>query len=138
MNTKEQGKLACHPNPCSSCPYRKDTPSGVWAREEYLKLPRYDDPNTFAGVFLCHHSTTSQQDTVCRGWVEVHERNLGVRLTMFRIDWDKAGREPTKVPLYRSGAEACRAGLRGVRRPSKAAREMSQKLLKAREAISTK
>ena len=24
--------------PCSSCPYRKDVPSGVWAHHEYEKL----------------------------------------------------------------------------------------------------
>jgi hypothetical protein len=29
--------------PCPSCPYRKDVPSGVWAPEEYDKLPAYDN-----------------------------------------------------------------------------------------------
>lgn len=35
-------KLTLRDNPCHSCPYRRDVPSGVWATEEYDKLLPYD------------------------------------------------------------------------------------------------
>jgi hypothetical protein len=43
-------------NPCGSCPYRRDVPSGVWDAAEYEKLPRYDGPmaDQPARLFLCH------------------------------------------------------------------------------------
>jgi hypothetical protein len=127
-------KLLCHPDPCASCPYRRDTPPGVWAPEEYRKLPAWDDPMNFAGVFLCHHSNLGARQAVCRGWLEVHGDNLQARMTGNRVEFTStAARFPTKVPLYKSGAQACAAGLRGVRRPNKAARRLMQKLTKARD-----
>lgn len=125
-------KLACAQNPCASCPYRKDTPAGVWSAEEYKKLPAWDEQAYMGGVFLCHHSATAKRDSVCRGWLEVHHRNFSVRLGYSRIDPTNL-KEPTDVPLYSSGAEACRAGLRGVRKPTKAAILTINKLTRARE-----
>ena len=31
-------------NPCPSCPFRVGVESGIWAAEEYQKLPAYDLP----------------------------------------------------------------------------------------------
>lgn len=44
------------PQPCASCPYRRDVPSGIWAAEEYAKLPAYDADTPFQPphLFLCH------------------------------------------------------------------------------------
>lgn len=126
-------KLACAPNPCPSCPYRKDTPSGVWSEEEYNKLPGYDNPMEYPGLFLCHHSTTADKDMVCRGWLEVHHENIGVRIAMLtKIEMDNY-KIPTKVKLFKSGAEACEFGLKNVNKPSAAARKMIDKLREARE-----
>ncbi len=125
-------KLFCHRDPCSSCPYRKSTPPGVWAREEYLKLPAWDDPMAFAGTFLCHHSALGSRKSVCRGWLEVHADNMAARLASLMVEYAEGARKPTSVPLYRSGAEACRAGLRGVAKPKTAARAVIAKLTKAR------
>lgn len=119
-------KLNCHPDPCLTCPYRRDTPAGVWHAAEYMKLPAWDDEQAFAGVFLCH----TDQSAVCRGWMEVHQDNLHVRLTMTKIEWDERNKEPTKVPLYESGGEACLMGLAGVERPGAEARAAIMKLLK--------
>lgn len=119
--------LGCAPNPCDSCPYRKDTPPGVWAAAEYRKLPAWDDPMQMkAGVFLCHNG---DRKLACRGWLEVHHENLGVRLALMtgRIDLGKHSK-PTKVLLYKSGAEACDAGLKGVKRPGKKAKDVIVKL----------
>lgn len=125
----------CRKDPCASCPYRKDTPPGVWAAEEYNKLPRWDDPLAMAGVFLCHHSTTTGQDTICRGWMEVHRQNLSVRVALFSADLSDSPEtmlQPTKVELYNSGAEACEAGMRGVDEPSEEAIAVIDKLTMAR------
>lgn len=46
------------PSPCSSCPYRRDVPSGLWGANEYAKLRDYDNP-TWAqppGIFQCHQT----------------------------------------------------------------------------------
>lgn len=126
--------IPCHANPCSSCPYRKDTPPGVWAREEYEKLPQYDAEFSMPGIFLRHYSTASASLSVCRGWLEVHCNNIGVRMAQVTGKIVVEDRTPTKFPLYDTGAEACRAGLRGICRPSKKALAMISKLLVRKEA----
>ena len=98
----KSGKLHLNPNPCDTCPYRKDTPSGIWHESEYKKLPAWDNPMAFAGVFHCH-SQTEERQTVCRGWLEVHHDNLQVRLCVAtQIEFNEHNGEPTKVPLYPS------------------------------------
>ncbi len=127
-------KLLCHRDPCASCPYRKDTPAGVWAAEEYRKLPAWDNPQAFAGVFLCHHSNLGSRKAVCRGWIEVHGDNWQARIVAISgVEYMEGATKPTKVPLYRSGAEACRAGLLGVKKPDAKARVVITKLIGARE-----
>lgn len=127
-DTRERIPVRDHP--CGSCPYRKDTPSGVWHPEEYAKLPAWDDPMELsAGVFLCH----SKKESACRGWFEVHHENIGVRIAAAtRLTVNR--REPTTIPLYASGAEACKAGLRGVKRPKADARKMIATLVKVKGA----
>lgn len=126
--------LKCAPDPCASCPYRRDTPAGVWAAEEYAKLPAWDNEQAFAGTFLCHSANIGgSSNTVCRGWLEVHNRNMSVRMASFRIDWNEDNSKPTKIPLYLSGAIAARAGMRGVRKPGKAAKTVIKKLCKAKQ-----
>lgn len=111
-------------DPCSTCPYRRDTPPGIWSRDEYEKLPKYDeghDPPAF-GVFLCHHTNSTGVDTVCRGWLAVHADSIAVRLglmtgqlTMKQVD------APCRVELYGSGTEAAVFGINGIKRPGRAA-----------------
>lgn len=126
-------KLAMHREPCASCPYRRDTPPGVWAAEEYRKLPAWDQWFGGGGVFLCHHSTVVERKTVCRGWLVVHGDNMIARLTaMNGVELTEENQKMTQQPLYRSGAEACRAGLRGVQKPKADAVQVIQKLTKAR------
>ena len=110
-------------NPCGPCPYRRDVPSGVWAREEYLKLPSYDretgqQPSM---VFLCHQQTGH----ACAGWCGTHNmaQSLGLR---FAAMMGNASTEAvnaimvykTDVPLFASGKEACEHGLKQIRKPS--------------------
>lgn len=84
-------------------------------------------------IFMCHSANLAGKKQACRGWMEVHSDNKGVRLNIMRkIEHNGI---PTKVPLYDSGDEARRAGLRGVRRPSRKAREAATKLVRARMAV---
>lgn len=121
------GELQCLPNPCSTCPYRRDTPPGVWAREEYEKLPAFDEQWTVS-TFLCHNGA-KPNNTVCRGWLEVHDQNIGVRMASFKIVWTAANKRPTSVPLYASGKQARDFGLRGIGKPSTKARAAIAKLV---------
>lgn len=117
------------PNPCPTCPYRRDVPSGVWAEQEYVRLKEFDDQRKIS-AFLCHNggSDPKTNRTLCRGWVEVHNQNWGVRLALCQVEWNDANSKPTKVPLYKSGAQAMKAGLRKLNQPSREARAICDKL----------
>lgn len=119
--------------PCGSCPYRRDVSSGVWAADEYAKLPRFDgetweqDPS----LFLCHR----QDGRLCAGWVGVHDmvENLGVRIAVARgvlepDTYDAVCGYVTDVALFASGAEAAAHGLSELKRPGQQARRMIEKL----------
>lgn len=116
-------------NPCATCPFRKDTPPGIWSAEEYKRLSAWDGGGIEGmnrSVFLCHSASTPERQFACRGWMEVCHQNIGVRLSMLRIKFNPS---PTKVPLYKSGMAARRAGLRGVKRPGAKALAAIKKLL---------
>lgn len=63
-------RLHVAPRTCSTCPYRRDTPPGIWDAAEYRKLPAYDqDPPAIPdGIveFHCHQEHVSGVPTVCR------------------------------------------------------------------------
>ena len=63
--------------------------------------------------------------------MEVHWDNYGVRFAML-TEIGMTDYKPTKVALYSSGAEARKAGLHGIRHPSRAARIFIQKLARMR------
>lgn len=122
--------------PCGSCPYRRDTPPGVWSRQEYEKLPPYDEPETGLqppAAFFCHQ----QDGRLCAGWVAVHDmdESLGLRMACRQGLVTARGAEvaldyTTDVPLYSSGTEAAARGLSDVENPSHEARAMVTKLRK--------
>lgn len=129
-------RLPCMKQPCATCPYRKDVPSGVWAAEEYAKLPLYDDNNTLTfNLFMCH----STAESPCRGWLTVHADSLAARLAMFKgeVTPDDVY-APPPVPLFASGREAAEHGLRELRRPGVRARRAVAKVEKLIERRSTK
>lgn len=130
--------LTCAKSPCKSCPYRRDVPSGVWAAEEYEKLPLYDGDileQALKGAtarFDCHQ----RDGTLCAGWVAVHGgRNLlAMRILSFHnavnpYVWDYV----SPVPLWTSGAEACAHGKRSIQRPGRQARGMIDRLVRKRD-----
>lgn len=130
-------------NPCGSCPYRRDVPSGVWDEEEYAKLPEYDKPTAEQppNVFACHQ----QDGCLCAGWVATHDmdNNLGLRIaTLSGViepdDFELVINYSTPVELFDSGAEAAAHGRREIELPGEKAKRTITKLTKkrAKEAIS--
>jgi hypothetical protein len=117
-------------HPCGSCPYRRDVPSGIWAWEEYAKLPLYDRPTVEQplNVFLCHQNT----DSLCAGWCGCHDMAESYSLRY----WAALGRleDPesvygytTTTPLFATGMAAALHGMKAIRRPGpKAKRTMHQ------------
>jgi Family of unknown function (DUF6283) len=108
-------------SPCGSCPYRKDVPSGVWHESEYTKLLSYDGElwEQSQAVFMCHQ----RDGCLCAGWLAAHgpENLLAVRLPG-AVDpsvWDYE----SPVPLFKSGREAMRHGIKEIPRPGKRARQ---------------
>lgn len=121
------------PNPCGSCPYRKDVPSGVWEGNEYDKLPEYDEPtgNQPIGVFLCHQ----QDGRVCAGWAGCHDmnENLAIRISASTGLMDEDTFEAilsyeTSVPLWDSGSEAASHGYEQLYDPDPDAQRVIDKL----------
>lgn len=118
--------------PCPSCPYRRDVPSGIWAAEEYAKLPGYDGdvPDQLiagaTGLFHCH----SQQEHLCAGWVGCHDMANSLAMRLQWRDVDPAVFEySSPVPLFASGAEAAEHGMRDLPRPGPEARRKTRHLL---------
>lgn len=119
--------------PCGSCPYLKSTPSGLWAAEEYEKLPRYDGPTHEqpTGVFMCHQ----RDGCLCGGWLLTHDRNnlLALRFAaVFRSQIDDSvwTYNPEGVEVFASGQEACDHGLRDIDEPGPEAQRIMRGLTK--------
>lgn len=111
------------PRPCGSCPYRRDVPAGVWAPEEYEKLPPYDGETWEQpmAAFFCHQ----QDGRLCAGWVAVHDmqESMGLRMAaatgaIAPEDVEAALDYETDAPLFASGTEAALHGLAGVEHPT--------------------
>lgn len=78
-------------------------------------------------TFMCHQ----QHEAVCRGWLTVHSESVAVRLAQMtgRLATE-AVYAPVTAALYKTGREARDAGMKGVRRPGRAARAMIAKLVR--------
>jgi hypothetical protein len=119
--------------PCEFCPYRRDVASGVWAAEEYDKLPLYDAPTVEQPMapFACH----ATPDKLCYGWAVCHEHQgaghelLALRLLSVHGKSLEVPRK-TRVPLFSSGTEACEHGKRKIMKPGEAAKKAITKLTK--------
>lgn len=130
-------KSAIRPAPCPSCPYRRDCPSGLWAPEEYDKLPLFDRPTGDQpfGAFFCHLDTGQ----LCAGWVGCHnmDDSLGLRMALgtgriTEADYKAAIFYDSPVPLWGSGAEAAAHGKADIEAPRAKARRTIDKLERRR------
>ncbi|WP_433574861.1 DUF6283 family protein [Nocardia brasiliensis] len=115
------------PRPCSSCPYRRDVPSGVWHTDEYAKLRNYDQDMAEQppGLFQCHQTDAhSDLRRLCAGWAGCHGDNLlALRLALIQqrisaATFEAAINYQSPTPLFSSGAEAADHGQADIHRPS--------------------
>lgn len=122
--------------PCSSCPYRRGVPSGIWSADEYDLLPLFDGATgeqALAGAFhplQCHQA----DGQLCAGWTGCHDmaENLAIRLHAAELDIPAILDYLCPVPLFSSGAEAAEHGKRDIEDPSPAARAVIAKLARLR------
>lgn len=119
--------------PCASCPYRHNAPSGVWATEEYKKLPAYDaeTPDQPTELFLCHQTG----EELCSGWVAHADpaNLLALRLGVIVGTVDPMVFDyTTHARLFDSGAEACAHGLKDIEKPDTRAQQTIRKLIRKR------
>lgn len=133
------------PHPCDSCPYRRDVPSGVWADEEYAKLPRYDNDTIDqpAAVWLCHQTDRGNpKRRACAGWAGCHD---GDNLLALRFA-EAAGRMNSEdvqavidyvspVPLFDTGGDAAEHGRADIKHPHEQARATIAKIERKRSDL---
>jgi hypothetical protein len=115
--------------PCSSCPYRRDVPSGVWAAHEYKKLVEYDNPTGEQPVasFFCH----ATPEALCHGWAVVHSnRGREYELLALRVWRSDAPLPEARVPLFESGTAAATHGLSDIADPDDEAVSTVERLLR--------
>jgi Family of unknown function (DUF6283) len=126
--------LAPRTRPCSSCPYRADAPSGLWAVDEYALLPGYDgttgqqaEAGAF-GVFCCHQ----QPGRLCAGWAGCHDMAecLAIRIHHREVDMPATLAYTSPIPLHPSGAAAAAHGLRDIDQPDARTRAKVAQLLR--------
>lgn len=100
--------------PCPSCPYVKNTPSGIWHKDEYAKLPEYDRPTAQQpfGIFMCHQ----QNGCLCGGWLATHDADHLLALRLQRVDESAYDYDPD-VECFSSGQEAYEHGIAGIDNP---------------------
>lgn len=139
----EFGSLPPAKRPCGSCPYRRDTPSGVWHPEEYGRLPSYDAPTPEqpTRAFHCHQV----DGRLCAGWVGCHDmdENLAIRIAYFDgslslESMDAVLDYSTDVELFDSGLEAACHGLLDVVNPTPAAQRVIAGLIRKRGSSLTR
>lgn len=111
--------------PCGSCPYRRDVPSGVWAPEEYAKLPAYDGETWEqpCGLFMCHQ----RDGCLCGGWLQTHDADHLLALRLHPVD-PSAYDYTSDVACFTSGQEAAEHGLKNIAAPNPAAQLLISKL----------
>lgn len=121
--------------PCFSCPYRTDSPSGLWHSDHYEKLPEYDKPTGEQPieVFGCHQAN----GRLCSGWVACHDmdENLALRISvssgfMSEDAFHRTLEYSTDVPLFPTGQAACDHGMRDIDNPGERTKEFAEKITK--------
>lgn len=131
-------RIGCLPVPCTTCPYRCDVPSGIWAAEEYAKLPAYDQPTWQqpSALFMCHQKTGG----LCTGWLQSHaNRAHEYDLLALRLSQNLDSKAVSKVALvapavklFRTGAAAMRHGMKRLAKPDRKAKVAIERIVRKR------
>ena len=123
--------LDVKPEPCLTCPYRKDVPSGVWHHDEYEKLRQYDISCMPLPLFMCHQ----RDGSLCGGWLACHDPNELLACRIHGNQLHPVFRYQTDVPVFASGSDARDHGLSGIAAPDRRASKMIAGLVRKRAAL---
>jgi len=99
-------------------------------KHEYDKLPPYDGEiadqalKGALGVFACHQ----KDGRLCAGWVAGHGPENLLALRLDRRVAEEVFDYKTDIPVFKSGAEARKHGLRDMKKPGKKALRLMTKL----------
>lgn len=125
-------------NPCGSCPYRANVPSGIWHEDEYRKLERYDGDvaeqatKGATAVFLCPQG----EQEACTGWLGHRDpaELLAVRLGVAGGTLDpECLSYRTDAELHSSGEAAAAHGMADIAAPTVEAEAAIEKIVRVRQ-----
>lgn len=74
--------------PCESCPYRRDAPRALWAKEEFQKLLHHTRVPFPGAIYGCHGTGKFPVPHVCAGWLRDQREHgypsIALRMRMLR------------------------------------------------------
>jgi hypothetical protein len=105
----------CKKSPCENCPYRKDAPLQLWAKEEFEGLLASEQLDYTSGNFGKIYGCHKQDGHVCVGWlIKQDENNFPSIQLRMSLSKNKVTREyldslHCKSELYKSVDEMINA-----------------------------
>lgn len=96
--------------PCANCPYRKDAPRRLWAKEEFADLLESEN-GAMGKTYGCH----KKNGTVCRGWLMNQDKRhfpsiaLRIQLSNQHIHRKYLDSLHCKSEMFESVQEMCEA-----------------------------
>jgi len=106
--------------PCKGCPFRRDTPIGIWDWGHYVELQEQDADELNGSLFACHKYRLLPQSErrPCAGWLldQRRRRVPSIRLRLALIGKPEAlalfeELRDGGFPLYSSLDEMCAANI---------------------------
>lgn len=102
--------------PCKTCPYRQDTPVGIWHPAEFAKLAA-SDRHDFSPLYACHKygKAEASDRSMCAGWLlDQMRRNVPSLMLRIKLLDGVLAEQAVAVTdgghdLYPSIADMCRA-----------------------------
>lgn len=102
-------------SPCDNCPYRKDAPLKLWAKEEFEDLLKSEQVDTSSGNFGKIYGCHKKDGHVCVGWLMKQDENnfpsikLRMSLSANNVNREYLDSLHCKTGLYDSVEEMIKA-----------------------------
>ena len=112
--------------PCDNCPYRRDSPLGLWHKMhfEQVLISEYNNQNVSADKFGCHKQADLPYDQqgLCAGWLLDQKlrgipNNIALRIRLMSDKEALAAFEAVHDggnEMYDSADEMCRANIEHI------------------------
>jgi len=106
--------------PCKGCPFRRDTPVGIWDWSHYVELQEQDADELNGSLFACHkyRLLPTAERRPCAGWLldqrRRHLPSIRLRIALISKPAARALLEEVRdggCPLYDSVDEMCEANV---------------------------